>query len=605
MIKRAALKARFSGLGFRLMAVMGIALLPLALLSYVQSLQTERLALARVTNAIKGETLVAAVPLVAEVFKAQGKAGTISAMLPAILLSGAQPEAATAECRQAMVNLVASHIGMVTFAGFISRDGQLICGSIDSLGRFADSPALKSILDDPRARMTISPFGPISKTSVLVLSHPVVGETGEVAGIVMVALPHLALERQTQDVEGEAQPLSLMTFDQTGAILTSSIGMERAADNLPIDRELSTFVNSTGESFVGVTATGQRRAFAVVPVQMGTLYLLGSWPADRLDNGLLQGKFPAFLFPVLMWAASLLVAFLAAESQVLRHVRSLRDSITAFAGGKRQLAPLSMDNAALELRSVGRAYERMTEAVLRNEADLENTIHQKEVLLREVHHRVKNNLQLIASILNMQLRSARTNEAKEAMRTVQDRVISLATVHRELYQTSGLTDVQADELLPRVARDLLRIGSAPGRRFDLDAEVDDIRLTPDQAVPLALFLTEGMANVIKHAWSEGQARSRIGLRLERNAAGAARFTLCNSLSPSGDGEGSAWTEGSDGFGSQLLMAFAQQLKGQIIRGRSGDGYVLSLEFPLRPLTDAEERRAAAAVEEPSGEDERS
>ncbi|MFN7223880.1 MAG: sensor histidine kinase [Paracoccaceae bacterium] len=605
MIKGTAMKARFSGLGFRLMAVMGIALLPLALLSYVQSLQTERLALSRVTNAIMGETLVAAGPLVAEVYKAQGKAGTIAAMLPTILRSGAPSDVATAECGQALVDLVATHIGMVTFAGFIRLDGQLHCGSIDSLGRFADSPALKSMLDDPRARMTISPYGPISKTSVLVFSHPVADETGEVVGIVMLAMPHVALERRTQDVEGEAQPLSLMTFDQAGVVLTSSTGMDRVADSLPVDRDLGEFVDSVGESFVGMTATGQRRAFAVVPVQMGTLYLLGSWPADRLNNSILQGKFPAFLFPALMWAASLLVAFLAAESQVLRHVRSLRDSITAFAGGQRQLAPLSMENAALELRSVGRAYERMTEAVLRNEADLENTIHQKEVLLREVHHRVKNNLQLIASILNMQLRSARTNEAKEAMRTVQDRVISLATVHRELYQTSGLTDVQADELLPRVARDLLRIGSAPGRRFDLDVQVDDIRLTPDQAVPLALFLTEGMANVIKHAWSGGQARSRIGLRLERVADGAARFTLCNSIVPPDDALNPVWTEGSHGFGSQLLIAFSQQLNGKITRGRNGDGYVLTLEFPLRPLTEAEERRAADSAGEPAVQDKRS
>jgi len=228
---------------------------------------------------------------------------------------------------------------------------------------------------------------------------------------------------------------------------------------------------------------------------------------------------------------------------------------------------------------------------VRNEADLENTIHQKEVLLREVHHRVKNNLQLIASILNMQLRGARTNEAKEAMRTVQDRVISLATVHRELYQTSGLTDVRADELLPRVAGDLLRIGSAPGRRFELDTRIDDIRLTPDQAVPLALFLTEGMANVIKHSWSVGTARSRVGLRLERVNESVARFSLCNSLMPHPpEGEGSP-VEGSDGFGSQLLTAFSQQLSGTVTRGRSGDSYILTMDFPLRPLTEGEERSA--------------
>lgn len=583
-----AVRRRFAGLGFRLMAVMGVALLPLAILSYVQGLKTAQLAEARVTNVIKGETLIAANPLIAEIVKAQTKAATLAYALPSILRT--DTEASLDACITLMDRVVSAHIGIVTFAGYVDRNGQMLCGARGEQRDLAGTDAMDQLLTDPGPKIAVNPYGPVSKTSVLIVSHPVRDTEGDVKGFAFVSLPHETLDQQANPIDAnDPHPLSLMTFDAKGNLLTSSIGMDAAQRSLPSNRELASFADGPSVSFVASTLSGERRAFSVVPLQPGTLYLLGSWPANRLDNTIFEGAFPAFLFPMLMWAASLLVAWLAAESQVLRHVRLLRDRITAFAAGNRQFPKMRMDGAALELRSVGSAYEQMTASVVRNEADLENTIHQKEVLLREVHHRVKNNLQLIASILNMQLRAAKTAEAKDAMRTVQDRVISLATVHRELYQTSGLTDVRADELLPRVANDLLRIGSAPGRRFDLDATVDDIRLTPDQAVPLALFLTEGMANVFKHSWTGPSQSARVGLRLERTGHGMARFSLCNGLMPVDAQDEISSLEPRSGFGSQLLIAFSQQLNGTVTCGRSGDGYVLTMEFPLRPLTEGEER----------------
>ena len=293
------------------------------------------------------------------------------------------------------------------------------------------------------------------------------------------------------------------------------------------------------------------------------------------------------------------MAWLAAEKQVIRHVKSLRKSIVAFAGGDRKLRPLRLDGAAVELLDVGEAYEKMTSAVLHDEAELENMLHQKEVLLREVHHRVKNNLQLIASILNMQLRSAQSTETKDAMRRVQDRVLSLATVHRELYQTSGLTDVRADELFPQIIGHILRIGSAPGRRFDVDSQIDDLRLTPDQAVPLALFLTEGMANILKHAPRRSKYVTMVRLSLRRMEDGFVELNLSNPITPDAPPgtERPITLVTSDGFGSQLLMAFARQLDGTLERGAEDSEYHLHLRFPLRALSSAEERSAGAGTED--------
>jgi hypothetical protein len=110
------------------------------------------------------------------------------------------------------------------------------------------------------------------------------------------------------------------------------------------------------------------------------------------------------------------------------------------------------------------------------------------VLLREVHHRVKNNLQLIASIMNMQMRRAKSPETKALMKGLQERVMSLATVHKELYQTTGLADVRADELLGDLVRQIVGMASAPGGLFRIETTSRPIPLAPGSggaAVPAA------------------------------------------------------------------------------------------------------------------------
>ena len=231
----------------------------------------------------------------------------------------------------------------------------------------------------------------------------------------------------------------------------------------------------------------------------------------------------------------------------------------------------------------------MTDTILHDEAELENAVHQKEVLLREVHHRVKNNLQLIASILNMQIRQARSPEAKGLMTGVRDRVMSLATIHRGLYQTSGLTDISADELLSDILRQLTHMATGPGRPIEIEQDFDPVRLTPDQAVPLSLFLTEALTNAIKYAGNDGDGPPHLSVSLKRMEEDAALLCVVNSTGtrPDNDTE----IESGTGLGVQLLDAFAQQIGGQVSREEKDGRFALAMGFKLTPLTEAEARNA--------------
>ncbi len=601
---RAGRNRRRAGLAVRLMAAMGVALLPLAVLSYRQALETEHIAEARARAAILGDTLVAATPQIDAILRGTGVAAGLAAVMPSLIHD---PTA----CSKALAEAQAQSSGDYSFISYLELDSSVRCASDGKSHDFSDTSYVKKWLEDPRPLVDINLSAPISGSAIVVFSHPVRDTAGQVTGFVTISAPHAGVvdlsDAQTAGRanrwHSEGKPnLALLTFDAAGTVLTSSLGLDKAASILPLSRPLSKLTGQFELSFIDTTQDGESRAFGVVPLAPGKLYLLGSWPSDRLESGYYINNMPSFVFPILMWAASLLVAWIAAEALVIRHVRSLRKSITTFARGDRRVLPLQFEGAASELRDVGDAYEAMTTAILHDEADLENTIHQKEVLLREVHHRVKNNLQLIASILNMQIRSAQAPETRDAMRNVQERVMSLATIHRELYQTSGLTDVRADELLPQIVAQILRIGSAPGRRVNITTDIEAIRLTPDQAVPLSLFLTEAMANVMKHGAAGAQAGGRVSLAMKEG--GKALFTLTNpvasdALTHERKLAGSGIEGRSDGFGSQLLQAFARQLDGIMESSQTHAEFTLTLLFPVRPLTDAEERADVAAGDVPA------
>lgn len=584
MIRQLLLGPLFGRLSFRLMAAIGLSLLPLAILAYVQAGQYQAEATARVKAALFGETLQAAAPQIEAIENARGAAAALAvSIVPTIGDSAA--------CTEVLRNFVEVEPN-IGFAGYIPVDGQMTCASTGEVHQFPDTPQRRALFEDPRPVMSVNPKGPISGEAVLIFSHPVSAEDGRLLGFVSLSIPHRALQtvKRTQDAFPVArEPLSLMTFDANGTLLTALNGIESESQRLPAGRELKEFVDTGAITFTGESVGGDARTFAVLPIVEGSLYILASWQPPERVAGVFGEGIPLWAFPTAMWLASLVVAWMAAEHQVLRHIRSLRASITAFAGGSRTVAPPALSIAPNELRDVGDAYESLVDSVLHDEAALEDSIHQKEVLLREVHHRVKNNLQLIASIMNIQMRKAVSPEARALVKGLHDRVMSLATVHRELYQTTGLTDVKADELLSTIVAQVMRMGASPNRIVDLSTDFEPIRLTPDQSVPLSLLMTEALTNVLKHAGAGAGRRIALSVSLTRQPEGRALMRVANSL-PDTDrvGEVSPAVD-STGMGEQLLAAFAMQLSGVLSVTDDGKTYVVAVEFPIGPLSEAEDR----------------
>ncbi len=207
-------------------------------------------------------------------------------------------------------------------------------------------------------------------------------------------------------------------------------------------------------------------------------------------------------------------------------------------------------------------------------AGLQSLNDQKELLLREVHHRVKNNLQTISSLLSLQSDYIEDPAALEAMERGRQRVRSMAIIHQKLYlRDSGEPDLSARTYLEQLLEELLDSLSAPDQGIELNTRLEDIRLDVDRLISLGLIVNEAVTNSIKHAFA-GRRSGTLEVDLRREG----RDVLLR-IADNGSGTTESQVTQANTFGSFLIRTFAEQLNGTVwIDGRRGTEVVL--RFPV-------------------------
>jgi|GEM_PF-1114213 len=222
----------------------------------------------------------------------------------------------------------------------------------------------------------------------------------------------------------------------------------------------------------------------------------------------------------------------------------------------------------------------MRDITARNEADasLRNSLLEKEALLKEVHHRVKNNLQVIISLLRLEDGRTVVPGTKGVLRNMQGRIHSMALLHEALYRSGNFAEVELGAYLKDLATQLLR-GQSAGQ-VQLRLELAEARVTMDQAIPCGLIVNELMTNSLKHGFPPGVAGElRVAVLVED---GFVRLRVADT--------GSGLPAGfdlsrSNTLGLQLVSDLTRQLGGKLEAGR-GPGTEISLRFPLLPTPTA-------------------
>jgi two-component sensor histidine kinase len=204
------------------------------------------------------------------------------------------------------------------------------------------------------------------------------------------------------------------------------------------------------------------------------------------------------------------------------------------------------------------------------------SLHQREMLLREIHHRVKNNMQVMSSLLSLQARAALHPETRRMLEDNQNRIQSMALLHEILYQSEDLAMVDFPKYVLRTVDYLFRSSGMKDRRIGLNTELDPLALELDDALPLGLLISEVISNSVKHAFPEGRG-GEVSVFLRQQSA----TVISLVLSDDGIGlpQGLDWTT-SRSLGLRLVRALAQQLRGTL-EIRSQRGTEIRLTFPVR------------------------
>ena len=199
----------------------------------------------------------------------------------------------------------------------------------------------------------------------------------------------------------------------------------------------------------------------------------------------------------------------------------------------------------------------------RAEQQLKASLHEKEALLKEIHHRVKNNLQIISSLLSLQSDHITPENAGEALRDSQNRVRSMAIIHEQLYSSGDLAKIDFSQYIKDLTAQLFRTYSVQARSIELQLDVDPVILEIDRAIPCGMIINELLTNCLKHGF-KGRTQGEITITLHPEEGGLIRISVSDDgvgISPDVD------IMNSPSLGMKLVRTLTDQLRGQITVNR--------------------------------------
>jgi two-component sensor histidine kinase len=260
--------------------------------------------------------------------------------------------------------------------------------------------------------------------------------------------------------------------------------------------------------------------------------------------------------PILMWLWASFIGWIIVQRVLLRPLKRIQYVISAYKPGDPAVHLPAVNSTAQEIGAVGQAFGRVTQTVAKHEAELEAAVVRQTRLVREVHHRVKNNLQVVASLLNLHSRGARNEDVAAAYASIQRRVDALAVVHRNHY--AELEENRGVALKPLITELTANLrATAPSRAAGMQIRLDigPYYVTQDVAVSVAFLITE----IAEFGMLCGAAL--VSVTLDRDGPGYARLSIgVDELAGSPDCDATF----QDRF-ERIVTGLARQLRSELER----------------------------------------
>ncbi|HZG47760.1 MAG TPA: sensor histidine kinase [Allosphingosinicella sp.] len=464
--------------GTKMLIILGLALLPLGIVAILASVNAARTSRAsdeievQSVLAVANQRLASTITEAGVIVRATGGA-----------ISDSDPAAAARACDRAAVQLSENRVAQIKFAVY-AGGYRAVCRS---QGFDPGEPpvlppggALSVVRIDPQGRhLRYTLFDP-SGTAQGVLEIPA-------AVLSQVASPSRAPMPLELELTGEGGAIQLFD-DFTEGLLTRKVNL---SSRLLSDR-------------LELRLRGAAQALSWFEIMM-------------------------IVLPLLMWLLAAVIGWLIIDRLLLRPLGAMQKAISAYRPGETGFKAPAAKSPAREISDLGDAFDQVTRTVASHEAELEAAVERQTKLVREVHHRVKNNLQVVASLLNIHSRGSSSAEAAAAYASIQRRVDALAVVHRnhyaELEKTPG---VALRALISELGASLRASAPAGASRMQIRLALEPLYTNQDVAVSVAFLITETVefamlcsCNSVTIALeSEEPGRARLSIESAALAAGA-------------------------------------------------------------------------------------
>ncbi len=553
------LKHRSGSLRTRLLLVLAIALTPILALSAIRAYFDARSSMEQ----RRDELVLIADRAIDRVEQYVSTSETI--------LEVFQDEIAAGRCQRVYM-VLQEHLGPLTNVVRVSPEGIVDCSAAGAVGTPIANPAwIESLRSERNSVRTDAFYGEASGEWLFAIFRRNNDATGQFAGASGLGLSVSSLVELFNADPDLPDDVQLALTDLDGEVF-GQVEMPKF-DRRWIERANA---NPGGALVVVREEDGSSLDLVIQPVGTEGIFALITRPSPGLFDELTLNPVGMFGLPLLTFFGALIAVWMAVDGLVLRWLARLRQVAIHFASGQYDYRPRrSFDSAPAEISRFASTLTQMASRIAERDRSLREALRTRDAAVREIHHRVKNNLQIVTSFLNLQSRQVKEPAAQEVLAAARHRIDALSIVHQTLYQHERLDTVHLKPFLEGLLRHLSEaMGmSESGIRFDW--EIENVERGSDDAIPIALFVLEAVTNAVKYAFENNGGVIKVSLkRTEEHIV----------LTVRDDGVGIAEDKAASpqtGLGSRLMNAFAKQLRAKLtIESEKGDGVAVKLELPI-------------------------
>ncbi len=556
------LRQRTGSLRTRLLIVLALALTPILLLSAVRAYFDARSSMDQRRN----ELILIADRAIDRVEQYMSTSET--------MLEVFREEIAAGRCQRVYM-VLGDHLPALTNVMRFDANGVSTCTSTGAVGSPLPDANWLAILREGRSSLRTDAFyGEQSGQWLYAVLHRLDGPDGSFSGVAALGLSIATLIDIFNEDPDLPPDIQLALTDLDGQVFGQ-------VDMPTFDRRWIERAQTDPEGSLVVVRTEDGASLDLVIQRVGTegVFALITRPSPGLFDELTLNPVGMFGLPLLTFFGALIAVWLSVDGLVLRWLTRLRNVAKHFASGQYDYRPKKPFNTApLEINRLAETLSQMSTRISERDRSLREALRTRDAAVREIHHRVKNNLQIVTSFLNLQSRQVKEPAALDVLAAARHRIDALSIVHQTLYQHERLDTVHLKPFLEGLLQHLSEALGMPESGIRFEWRIEDVERGSDDAIPMALFVLEAVTNAVKYAFEQKGGRIHVSLESHEDNI---------ELIVRDDGVGLTSEQAAkpqSGLGSRLMTAFAKQLRGELfVDSDTGSGVAVRLVIPDAPL----------------------